>query len=76
MLPPGPDLNAAQVRPGSQVPVTEGDTRRAPRPGFWRHRSYDTVTAAFVRPIDIVSTPDIAPEVYGNTFDRFPYHPS
>ena len=29
---------------------------------------------AFVRPIDIVPTRDIAPEVYGNTFDRFPYH--
>jgi hypothetical protein len=30
---------------------------------------------AFVRPIDIVSVPAIAPEVYGGTYDGQPYSP-
>jgi hypothetical protein len=31
---------------------------------------------AFVRPVDIMSIPAIAPVVYGNTFDWLPYHPA
>jgi hypothetical protein len=31
---------------------------------------------AFVRPVDIVSGPAIAPQVYGNTYDGRPYRPS
>ena len=35
----------------------------------------NTQPPAFVRPIDVVSGPAIAPQVFGNTYDWFPYNP-
>ncbi len=69
-------LTRAPVPSGLGAVTIQLPARRRLRPAGRDEFAAEIAPAVFVRPIDIVSTPDIAPEIYGNTFDGFPYHPS